>query len=569
MCAQHPTAQALDEFREWAACAKTVAGIISTSEIWNPDRIVAELESYPDVLRAVLPEDRVSPFYVPEEQPAEFLGRDSILSEIDRLIQSGEANPILITGMAGVGKTCLVSHFVHTRRAGFSEGVYWIDGQQDLIQQLARFGIAQGIAPPATNEQASAQAFLQHLRHFEHALLIVDDIDRPNLVNEPLAGSDSLASIGIPVLLTSRFAGLAARGGAKLSLETPTVEEAIKILASASQRQDLTDKAAPEHGSARELCRALGYLPLALEIAGSFLAVNPGVSVRSYLDRINQEGALTSVGESERSTLHLVERHEASIAASIRMAYESIRDSEAKQLFQVLCALPEGEAVTRQTLSMLVGGFAGERKKKAEKSLAWLENSGLVSTDQQGVVCVHPLAKWFGRSLLDSERRSELAAQIAESVRLSVEGILEAGIPVDQAVPSGAKIFLCYAGADRSRVSTLYERLQRDGFRPWMDKKLILPGQDWELEIRRAIEASDFFLACISQHFRRRTYGHKEIKLALEVLDTMPEGTLYFIPVRLEECEVENRLSSRQWVDLFNDKGYETLVRALRSREES
>ena len=129
------------------------------------------------------------------------------------------------------------------------------------------------------------------------------------------------------------------------------------------------------------------------------------------------------------------------------------------------------------------------------------------------------------------------------------------------------RVFLCYSGPDRERVLALYARLLEDGFEPWMDKRNLIGGQDWQLEIRREIRSSDFFIACISASFQHRTYGHKEIKLALEVLDTIPEGAIYLIPVRLEPCEMGARLVDRQWVDLFENDGYENLLKALRWNE--
>jgi hypothetical protein len=130
-----------------------------------------------------------------------------------------------------------------------------------------------------------------------------------------------------------------------------------------------------------------------------------------------------------------------------------------------------------------------------------------------------------------------------------------------------SKVFLCYSGPDHRKVVQLYTQLLTDGFKPWMDKKDLIAGQDWQFEIRRAIESADYFIACISSNFQHRTYGHREIKLALEVLDTIPEGDIYLIPVRLEECRVEHRLAGRQWVDLFESDGYEQLVKALRWAE--
>lgn len=127
------------------------------------------------------------------------------------------------------------------------------------------------------------------------------------------------------------------------------------------------------------------------------------------------------------------------------------------------------------------------------------------------------------------------------------------------------KIFLCYAGPDRSVVRSLYQRLHDGGFDPWMDKESLLPGQDSKDEIERAVESANFFVACLSRNFQERTYAHREIKLALEVLETMPEGRIYLIPARLEECQVERRLARRQWVDLFEPGGYEQFTRTSRS----
>jgi len=46
---------------------------------------------------------------------------------------------------------------------------------------------------------------------------------------------------------------------------------------------------------------------------------------------------------------------------------------------------------------------------------------------------------------------------------------------------------LCHAHADRDPVRGLYTRLTQDGVDAWLDKEKLLPGQDWELEIREAV----------------------------------------------------------------------------------
>jgi hypothetical protein len=53
------------------------------------------------------------------------------------------------------------------------------------------------------------------------------------------------------------------------------------------------------------------------------------------------------------------------------------------------------------------------------------------------------------------------------------------------------KVFLCHAHADHDPVRRLYSRLTQDDVDAWLDKEKLLPGQDWELEIRKAVREAD------------------------------------------------------------------------------
>jgi len=131
-------------------------------------------------------------------------------------------------------------------------------------------------------------------------------------------------------------------------------------------------------------------------------------------------------------------------------------------------------------------------------------------------------------------------------------------------IRSKAQIFLCYAREDEQTVSDLYERLLSEGFRPWMDKKNILPGQRWDYVLQNAIIHSDFFLACLSPNSaRKRGVLQKEIKQALDIWETKLNSDIYLIPVRLQECSVPDYLSNFQWVDLYGDDGFRWLVKGI------
>ena len=128
------------------------------------------------------------------------------------------------------------------------------------------------------------------------------------------------------------------------------------------------------------------------------------------------------------------------------------------------------------------------------------------------------------------------------------------------------KVFLCHAHADRDPVRGLYTRLTQDGVDAWLDKAKLLPGQDWELEIRKAVREADVVVVCLSKQFNQAGFRQKEVRLALDTAMEKPEGEIFIIPARLEECDNLESLRRWHWVDLFEDDGYEMLVRALRAR---
>lgn len=126
------------------------------------------------------------------------------------------------------------------------------------------------------------------------------------------------------------------------------------------------------------------------------------------------------------------------------------------------------------------------------------------------------------------------------------------------------RIFLSYAREDSPEVLRLYEALGNAGFEPWMDQKNLLPGQDWEREIRLAIRNADLFIACLSSNgLGRRGTFHKELHIALEIAKEFPEGKAYFIPLRLDTCDVPSSLQHIHWLDFFETAALQTLIQSL------
>jgi TIR domain len=127
------------------------------------------------------------------------------------------------------------------------------------------------------------------------------------------------------------------------------------------------------------------------------------------------------------------------------------------------------------------------------------------------------------------------------------------------------RIFLSYAKEDRNKVSSIYRRLLNERLNPWLDLRDLLPGQDWDNAIVSAIRNARFVLVFLSnQSVNKRGYVQKEIREALDIADKMPEGEVFIIPVRLEECSVPDRLTKWQWIDMFRPNGFGKIIKCLK-----
>ena len=138
------------------------------------------------------------------------------------------------------------------------------------------------------------------------------------------------------------------------------------------------------------------------------------------------------------------------------------------------------------------------------------------------------------------------------------------------ASPRLLRVFLCHSSGDKPAVHELYRRLKACNIDPWLDKENLLPGQDWEYEIRKVVKHTDAVIACLSRESISKTgFVQKEIKLALDVYDEQPEGSIFLIPLKLEECDLTQRLKPFHAVNYFEEDGFDKLISALKYRGES
>ena len=128
-------------------------------------------------------------------------------------------------------------------------------------------------------------------------------------------------------------------------------------------------------------------------------------------------------------------------------------------------------------------------------------------------------------------------------------------------------VFLSYGHENKPQVDRLYEVLRRDGTDPWLDQKNLSPGQNWKVEISKAIKRADVILICLSSKTMSSDgYFQEELRLALDEADKRGHDTITVVPLRLENCDIPRSLGNWQCADLFNPYGYEKLLTSLADR---
>jgi hypothetical protein len=126
------------------------------------------------------------------------------------------------------------------------------------------------------------------------------------------------------------------------------------------------------------------------------------------------------------------------------------------------------------------------------------------------------------------------------------------------------RVFLSHAKEDQPVVRELHDRLMRSNVDPWLDAVNILPGQKWRTAISKAIRATDAFVACLSPVAVSKVgYINHEFKEGLEIADQQPEGKVFVIPLKLQQCDVPERFRDTQWADYFHAEGFPLLLQSL------
>jgi WD40 repeat protein len=429
------------------------------------------------------PPERESPFTVPFPRNADFVGRDQDLERLHASL-SGEQpvgiRPAGLTGMGGIGKTQLAVEYAYRYRRRYPGGVFWISAVEPLVEGFAALGcrLRPDLLDHSRDEQVRA-AFVE-LNRSPQILLIVDNLAEPSDLNRPVAPGCIPAALACRILFTTRRRDLGRFGQVEVTVLPE--EPALRLLLRHPDRQPILDPAHPEHQDARAICRMLGRLPLALELAGAFLGEWSDIRLADYRERLKSEGLLATLDDeaAELPAVHLPAIHDAAVTATLNSQWEALQDETSRLLLRVAGQLPEAAAIPIARLGLLAGIPGLDRPGKPAllaRALKRLEDACLAEGLLDKQLRLHPLVREFALRKTYEDQTAGFRSWCAGNV---VDAYLNYTLMEDQARERGIDAMqedliaaheLCPAEADdlRQRVEVLLRLLQREAhvLRAW------------------------------------------------------------------------------------------------------
>lgn len=117
------------------------------------------------------------------------------------------------------------------------------------------------------------------------------------------------------------------------------------------------------------------------------------------------------------------------------------------------------------------------------------------------------------------------------------------------------KVFLVHSSLDLAETDVLFDELDACKAEPWMDKRTMPGGADWKKWIPEKIEQACAVVVVFSEGFdEKRRYRHREVSLALEILDSIPgSDRIFIIPYQLRPCSIPSALKPYNVVANFDD----------------
>lgn len=332
---------------------------------------------------------------VPFQPQTSFVGREKEQRQIRERLAKADCRLLTIVGPGGIGKTQLALHVLSGLQENYRDGAVAVPLQSAASKEELITAIAEAVALPLRGQKAPQTQLFDYLQHKE-MLLLLDNFEQL-LEAAPLLSELLQVTQHVQLLVTSRevlnlkeewllpLAGLQVPSG--INTAPPEDYSAVQLFVARARRVRPDFSLEKERAGVIRICQLVQGLPLALELAASWLKTLRCAAIAAEIQKSIDFLA---------SDLRDVPLRHRSMEAVFQQTWEMLDEAE-QELFQ--------------RLSVFRGGFtrsaAAAVAETTLPTLSHLLDKSLIVRRENGRYTVHELLRQYGAEKLAASPQTE------------------------------------------------------------------------------------------------------------------------------------------------------------------
>lgn len=371
-----------------------------------------------------------------------FVGREEELLHLASLLKGGETVAVgqiaAATGIGGVGKTQLAATFVHHYGQYFQGGVFWLNFADPAMipTEISQCGtLMKEVRPDYIHLDLADQVELVKglWQRAIPRLLVFDNCEESTLLDkwQPTSG-------GCRILVTSRRRQWDAALNVK-TLEISTLRrlQSLELLHKfPEQWEDIPPFTVEEKPTLNDIAHELGDLPLALHMAGNYLATyRDDMSPESYLEQLQAIDPLEHISLQEGDISPT--KHEQHVARTFALSYQQLDmnapiDALALRLLVHLACFAPGELIPKELLRLSIAkensNDTSNTQSQFSSVLNRLSQLGLIQIEAKGQLSFHRLLFFFTQRRIENESYVKAGVAVNNTLLDEAHRIKQTGI---------------------------------------------------------------------------------------------------------------------------------------------
>ncbi|MBD3337980.1 MAG: tetratricopeptide repeat protein, partial [Candidatus Lokiarchaeota archaeon] len=332
--------------------------------------------------------------YIPKPPNPYFVGRNG---ELKALFvdtwgfhgQNKKGIPIAISGLAGIGKTQLSVAFAYRFNLFFTDGVFWIDTPNGIVQEYGKIG--KHLRTTKYRDERPSDFAVRVKEKFSllsNALLIFDNVVNFNEFREWCPGGNKSCS----VIFTTRKSP---RSFPVRVINLPELDEesAYKLIISRRPDSDTINSDVQQKKALQKICNIMGNHPLALELCASYLQ-STLIQPTDLLEDL--QGDPLELLANQPQFQEFLGQGDANVLEVLKRSYESLDTKLVEPYFMVLSWF----GPHRITANLIKNAYSNHRE--AASALSELAANSLIHIESDNTITLPPLVAQFGKSLQKS-----------------------------------------------------------------------------------------------------------------------------------------------------------------------